>query len=238
MNYAAQPLTRVVKLLSKVPCFFDAARWVLEGGYHEHRALLTRHLPTKALHVLDLGCGTGIHANHFDPKTYVGIDISSDYVLHARQKLSQYRFEVMDATRLQFSERSFDAVIISGVLHHLDSTVAQQVLAEASRVLKPNGLLLVWEDIPTRDSHNLVGRLAHQLDVGEYIRPSDGYEELLSGFDIEVVEFVRSGFMDYVAFKCRKLEATESSMFAVDCDESGELAIHQRSLASGEVHFA
>lgn len=211
MNHILRPLRSGVMQLSKVPRAFDVLRWVLEGGYHQHRVLLSRHVARDASCVLDLGCGTGIHADYFDPKIYVGVDISPRYIARARQNFPRHHFEVMDATTLKYAKHSFGTVIISGVLHHLEETVAKQVLGEVSRVLSPQGILLLWEDVPTQDPYNLVGKLVHQLDVGEFIRPRAEYEELLSDeFCIESIDDMRSGFMDYAAFKCRKRVAIET----------------------------
>ncbi len=116
----------------------------------------------------------------------------------------------MDATQLEFPNNAFDAVIVSGVVHHLDTATAQVVLKEISRVLQPNGRLLLWEDVPTRHSLNFVGRIIHSLDVGEYIRHEVDYAKLLSGyFSIESTESFRSGFMDYAAFRARSLASNE-----------------------------
>jgi SAM-dependent methyltransferase len=212
MNHILRPLRSGVKQLSKMPCAFDVLRWILEGGYHEHRVLLARHLSQAASCVLDLGCGTGIHAGYFDPEIYVGVDISPCYIARARQNFPRHRFEVMDAAGLKYVEHSFATVIISGVLHHLEETVARQVLGEVSRVLKPQGTLLLWEDVPTQNPYNLVGKLVHRLDVGEFIRPRAEYEELLSDeFCIESINSMRSGFMDYAVFKCRKRVEIETN---------------------------
>lgn len=221
MNYIFRPLRIGVRQLSRVPLAFDTLRWILEGGYRQHRALLERHLTVPSTSVLDLGCGTGIYARCIDPRVYVGIDVSPSYIRRAQQNFPHHRFEVMDATHLEFSACSFDTVMISGVLHHLDAAIARQVLSEVSRVLKPLGRLLLWEDVPTQDPYNLVGKLVHKLDVGEHIRPSDEYKDLLSAdFCVETTECFRSGFMDYAVFMCRKRVPFKSIMGqSSDCEQ-------------------
>jgi len=49
-------------------------------------------------------------------------------------------FSVEDATALSFSDRTFDAVIISNALHIMPDP--ERVLANIRRVLKPGGLLI------------------------------------------------------------------------------------------------
>lgn len=197
--------------MSRSPFIFDLLRWLLEGGFTGHRKLIARSISSRA-RVLDCGCGTGIYASCFDAAHYFGIDISPIYIRRARAMCPGHRFEVMDATALQLESESFDAVMISGVLHHMDASTVERTIDEACRVLKPTGTLLVWEDIPTRHALNVIGRIVHRLDVGQYIRTSDGYGRLLAArCHVLSSEPFRSGFMDYASFICRKHNATAST---------------------------
>lgn len=196
---------RAVEKLSKVPFIFDSLRWFLEAGFVQHRRLIESAFPVLPASLLDCGCGTGIYAKCFTPKSYLGIDISADYVEHARRCNPDYRFDVMDATSLGFPDCTFEAVIVSGVIHHLSNDDARAMLSEIWRVLRSEGKLLLWEDVQSRSQLNLVGKLVHRLDLGSYIRDEESYREIIApGFEIDRIESVRSGFMDYVAFTATK----------------------------------
>ena len=194
-----------VQRLSHVPWAFDALRWILEGGYRRHRQLLARQFAQRPRRVLDCGCGTGTYSKCFAPQGYIGIDICPAYVARARNRHPSHRFQTMDATNLTFADNSFEAVVVCGLVHHLDQETTRRVLSEIARVLQPDGRLLLWEDVPTRDPLNWVGHWVHQLDVGAHIRPAREYAQLLAPyFRIESTESLRSGFMDYIAFNARK----------------------------------
>ena len=99
---------------------------------------------------LDYCCGEGQVslqlASH--GATVVGIDISPKRVAAAGQLLAdsgyteQSTFQVMDAEQLDFSDDSFDVIVCSGVLHHLDTSKA---FPELARVLKSTGKIICIE---------------------------------------------------------------------------------------------
>lgn len=97
-------------------------------------------------YALELGCGTGLFTQTFarSGSRLVAVDISPPLLEQARARglPSNVEFRVEDAEQLSFGDAVFDAVIGSSVLHHLAPTEA---LAEARRVLKPGGRLVLAE---------------------------------------------------------------------------------------------
>lgn len=102
-------------------------------------------LSTRNLDVLDVGCGPGaqclLWAEHGHRVS--GIDISADFVNLARTRLAragfEARFENGSATALPFESGSRDVVLVPELLEHVADW--QSVLAEAYRVLRPNGVV-------------------------------------------------------------------------------------------------
>lgn len=89
---------------------------------------------------LDVGCGVGSNfeiLSQFSKKV-VGIDYSHKALSYARAK-SYASLRKMDATSLQLESGTFDLVICSDVLEHIDDRKAIQ---EITRVLKPGGLFI------------------------------------------------------------------------------------------------
>jgi SAM-dependent methyltransferase len=76
----------------------------------------------------------------------VGIDISGVSIRNAEQEAKrralQVQFRVMDCENLDFEDRSFDLINVSGVLHHLD---LHSAYSELARVLKPPGSIICVE---------------------------------------------------------------------------------------------
>ncbi|MDI6640806.1 MAG: methyltransferase domain-containing protein [Elusimicrobiota bacterium] len=88
--------------------------------------------------VIDVCTGTGNLAIEFAKYAgeVVGVDISPEMLKIAQSKNSKVRFMLMDATKLQFLDKSFDIASISTALHEMPSHVREKVLKEMIRVTK------------------------------------------------------------------------------------------------------
>jgi ubiquinone/menaquinone biosynthesis C-methylase UbiE len=101
------------------------------------------------LKILEIGCGTGELTaqllKHFPNAAIFGIDVSSDMLNLAQQKLADYqprlRLIKQNVTDLNFPKDTFDLIISSSVWHYL--TDPKTVLEHIYRVLKPKGYLLI-----------------------------------------------------------------------------------------------
>lgn len=94
--------------------------------------------------VLDGGCGSGYGAAELpNAAAVIGVDISGDAVQHARRTFGRPNVHFLQAAceALPFAGGSFDLLLAFEVIEHL--TRWREMLAEAARVLRPGGVLLV-----------------------------------------------------------------------------------------------
>ncbi|OVE80986.1 hypothetical protein BVY03_04830 [bacterium K02(2017)] len=102
--------------------------------------------------VLDVASGTGrllSQINRALPEAKLtGLDLSVDYLLHSKKHLSD---DIMllpgNAQDMPLKEASFNVVVIGYLMHELPYNIRSEVYAEAKRILKPGGLLIVYDSI-------------------------------------------------------------------------------------------
>lgn len=95
--------------------------------------------------VIELGCGTGLYTTAYAGhcEQVLALDLSSDMVEMAHCTLTafpQAEARVADATATGLPSGEADAVVAVNLLHVVPDAVA--VVAEARRLLRPNGLLV------------------------------------------------------------------------------------------------
>jgi ubiquinone/menaquinone biosynthesis C-methylase UbiE len=100
-------------------------------------------------HVLDMGCGTGRFTLPLAQRAarVSGLDISSEMLAVNGGKLAEHGLQPDlhegTMTALPFPDATFDVIISMLALMHIPVEDRQRVFAEAARVLKPGGRLVV-----------------------------------------------------------------------------------------------
>jgi ubiquinone/menaquinone biosynthesis C-methylase UbiE len=145
-----------------------------------HDEMVTLAGLTDGQRVLDVGCATGnllrTIGRQYPNTGLVGLDPDPKALARARRKARRARLDMrLDrgfAQELPYSDDSFDRVFSSLMLHHLDSTSKDTLLAEVRRVLRPDGRLVLADAVVDAHGHgHRLRRMREQLhdNVGDSV---------------------------------------------------------------------
>lgn len=144
--------------------------------------------------LLDVGGGTGRAARAIDVPDRIVVDATPGMLRRVPTSIAPV---LGSATSLPVAAGSVDAVVIVDALHHLPAH--DRVLAEAYRVLRPGGALVVREF----NRATLRGRL---LELGEHairmkstFRSADNLRHRVDGAGFEAATVIHGGFSCTVA---------------------------------------
>jgi ubiquinone/menaquinone biosynthesis C-methylase UbiE len=118
--------------------------------YEERRVLDILIDRSPASQRLEMACGTGRltgYATH-------ALDASEEMMKHARERHPDVHFRCVSADDTGFEDGLFDVVYAFHLMMHLDITLIQAIIKEASRILKPGGRFIF--DIPSKKRRQLL----------------------------------------------------------------------------------
>jgi SAM-dependent methyltransferase len=130
--------------------------------------------------ILDIGCGPARLLDLLPPVRYVGYDPNTRYIVDAaRRYAARGEFHSGHLTDICVSEAGrFDIVLANAVLHHVSDEAAHELLALASKGLKPRGRMITRDGCYEAGQSALV-RLLLRFDRGHFVRTQTEYESLL-----------------------------------------------------------
>lgn len=129
--------------------------------------------------VLDVGCGPAYYFDRLPEVDYVGFDTSAPYVAYARRHFGdrgEFRCEILTGDHLA-GLGQFDAVLLFGLLHHLDDGQCATLLDLAARSLAPGGRVISCDPV-LHPGQNRVSRWMSENDRGEYVRRPEAYDSM------------------------------------------------------------
>jgi len=145
--------------------------------------------------ILDIGCGNGTFLKMLSGQFVIegyGVDIAGKMIENARKNCPDMTFEVNSCEHTSFQDQTFDVITVCVALHHFPDLNA--FAKEASRILKPEGLLYIAEGhLPfiIREITNLFIPFSRTGDVKVY-SPKE-IQSAFNAYGFDLTAFNRRG---------------------------------------------
>lgn len=194
-----------------------AAAWDHEQAFAIDEGEIDRLLIARLGHeripnLLDIGTGTGrvLRVLAASVEFGLGIDSSPEMLAVARSNLDRRearncQVRLADMYQLPLPDASFTAAVLHQVLHFADDPAA--VLAEAARVLRPGGRLIVVDLAAHQDEHLRTERAHRRLGFG--LAEMAGWFEA-AGLSEEPPERLEGRGHDILVWEARRPGADET----------------------------
>jgi len=166
---------------------------------------IMNNIPTKSSKMLDAGFGTGIYSLILENKvaeiTGIDLDIKKVNFIKNHAVFSNIRFQQMDLTNLGFPNSSFDLIVCSDVLEHIQND--ELAFSELARVLKCGGTLILTVPFLSNGNVNVHKQFHHE-------RAGYTTKEILKlcfqyGLTIEKEEFYSHALSNMTSAMCSKM---------------------------------
>jgi SAM-dependent methyltransferase len=171
--------------------------------------LARRHLGPGRPTALDVGCGPGLFDRHVASAFELhGVDVSPAMVERARETNPGVEYAVSEERWLPHADGRFDLAFAVCVIHHVAAPDRLPLLREMRRVVRPGGLVAVFEHNPWNPLTRRVVR-ACAFDEGVELMPRRELAALLraAGLDVAAGEYLL-----FFPWRARLLQALERNL--------------------------
>lgn len=167
--------------------FFTRTKADYLTSIFSNKDLFTRN----KIHALDVGCGHGlIHPYLLEKNTQLslsGVDVASCTVDMARTTNLDVSYETYDGSLLPYGDNVFDIAFAICVMHHVPPAQWVNFLQEMKRVVKPGGVVVIFEHNPANPVTRKVVRDC-PLDKDAVLIRSKSMKQLMTQAGLAVIK--------------------------------------------------
>ena len=174
-------LVNYIATLLRVPFMYRLSQ-LLFGGRSIKKHVFNNYWSSyPGMRILDVGCGPAQDRDLLGVDVFwTGLETSEQYVRSVNRSLRRNDsiFQGDVSTLLDLKITSFDVVLLSGVLHHLNDDLVKTLLSDCTKVLVPNGKIFMIDPVRMPGTSKLEEYLINS-DRGKFVRSNKEYDQLI-----------------------------------------------------------
>jgi len=163
-------------------------------GANTYTTLVYEYIqPTPGCSVLDVGCGPAAILDFLPNVKYIGLDHNPNYIATATKKYgSKGTLICAGVDQLNdYGLKTFDRIIILGVMHHLDDSQLIKLMTSLKNRLNNGGVLITF-DVSFEKKQKLIAKLLAKNDRGKFVRTKEQYLKFIElAFKVEQADLRR-----------------------------------------------
>lgn len=146
--------------------------------------------------VLDLGCGPGNVLKWLCSSgkefSITGVDLSEKMLKIAEKNIPEGKFYCEDITNISFDESTFDVIILSFCIVHLDDNEMKVVLEKASKYLRDKGKIYLSFMEGKEPGFETTSFSKEEIYYNYY--EADKVRDLLANYDFEILKLSKQDY--------------------------------------------
>jgi SAM-dependent methyltransferase len=179
MEYHMAQVNRGVRSVLSHAAIYSLWQGMVGANRMQREIVHTYLRPWPGARVLDIGCGPAAVLDHMSGISYVGLDLSKNYIEMAQTRYGdRATFYACDAAQLASRvNETFDLILACGLLHHLDDEPAKSLLADARKLMASGGRLVTVDGAWVK-GQSPIAKFLLSWDRGRNIRSPEAYSAL------------------------------------------------------------
>ena len=167
--------------LLRMTAIYDLVQKVIGSDRGANTFVAEYIKPFTGARILDIGAGTGLIVSRLGQVEYLGIEPNPTYVddFNAQYASEAARLVAGTTNDIEVSPNSYDIVLISAVLHHVNDDLSRAILRYAADAVTDDGRVVLLDPV-LHPGQGLISRQLVSRDRGKHVRKDSDYKALFN----------------------------------------------------------
>jgi 2-polyprenyl-3-methyl-5-hydroxy-6-metoxy-1,4-benzoquinol methylase len=167
--------------------------------YHDSFDLFCNAILKENASILELACGPGNITQYLLSKRpdfkIIGTDLAPNMIELAKRNNPTAEFQLMDCREIDQLDHQYDAIVCGFCLPYLSREASEKLIADASKIVSPNGILYISTMEETEDNRSgLKSSSSGEYQTYIYYHQADYLLKALEENEFKILHFKRQDY--------------------------------------------